>query len=306
LRRWLLRILAGAALLAALLGAWALWLTRDPRFAERHGELAAATVEERAEVGAYREELVTLTSTSGLQVGLALKWPLGEPPARGRALALLLGGVETGRKALRFVPETRGCVAAALSYPYRGPLRPKGLAVLGAATKIRAAVRDTPPAVQLALDWLLAQPGVDPARVELVGVSLGAPFVCIAGALDRRVTRVWALHGGGDVPAMLEAGLLRRVGFGPARWLLARAAWVAIGGNHFAPERWIGGVAPRPVVIVGAQDDERVPRACTELLYAAAREPRELLWTQGGHVDTDKLRIAHELVELVLARVAPE
>jgi hypothetical protein len=56
-------------------------------------------------------------------------------------------------------------------------------------------------------------------------------------------------------------------------------------------------------VLVAARDDERVPRACTDALFGAAREPKELVWTDGGHVDTDRERIARELVELVLSRM---
>jgi len=304
--RWLRRAAFLFVAVAALLTLFALWLVRDPsaHFAERRGRVEHVTLGERVEKDGHVEELVALKSTSGLEVELALKVPLDAPPPGGRPLCLILGGMETGRKALRFVPDTRGCLVAAMSYPYRGPLRPKGLAVVGAAADIRAAVRDTPPAVQLALDWLSTLPDVDLTRVELVGVSLGAPFACIAGALDPRFTRVFALHGGGDVPAMLDAGLKRKIGFTPARWIVVRCAWIAAGGDAMAPERWIGRIAPRPVVVGGAEDDERVPRACTELLHAAAGEPRELFWTSGGHIDTDRMRIASDLVDRVLERVS--
>lgn len=303
-RRWrfVAFLAAGAVALLVLLG---IWLARDltGEFEARRGRIDSAQIEERAEVDGHVEELVRLVSTSGLVVELATKRPVGPAPSGGRPVALLLGGVDTGRKALRFVPDTRGSLAVALAYPYTGPRKPKGLAVVGAAPKIRAALRDTPPAIRLALDWIVTQPDVDASRIELVGVSLGAPFACIAGALDERVARVWSIHGGGDVPEMIDAGLRRRIGFAPARWALARAAWIAAGGPPLAPERWVAGIAPRPFVIVAARDDERVPRACTDALFAAAREPKELVWTDGGHVDTDRERIARELVDLVLARM---
>jgi len=300
--RWAAFFCAGALVLLVLSG---LWLARDltGKFEERRGTLDSAQIEERAEVDGHVEELVRLVSTSGLVVELATKRPVGPAPDGGRPVALLLGGMETGRKALRFVPDTRGAFAVALAYPYTGPRKPKGLAVVAAAPEIRAALRDTPPAIQLALDWIVGQPGVDPARIDLVGVSLGAPFACIAGALDERVARVWSIHGGGEVPQMIEAGLKKRIGSAPVRWALARAGWIAAGGPPLAPERWVAGIAPRPFVLVAAHGDERVPRSCTDALFAAAREPKELVWTEGGHVDTDRERIARELVDLVLSRM---
>lgn len=300
--RWVAYVFAGTLVLLVLSG---LWLARDLTggFEARRGRLDSARIEEHVEIDGHVEERVRLVSTSGLVVELATKHAIGPAPAQGRPVVVLLGGMETGRKALRFVPDTRGTFAVALAYPYTGPLKPKGIAVVGAAPEIRAALRDTPPAIQLALDWIVAQPGLDPARIELVGVSLGAPFACIAGALDERVSRVWSIHGGGDVPAMIEAGLKRRIGFAPVRWGLARAGWIAAGGPPLAPERWVGRIAPRPFVLVAARGDERVPRACTDALFAAAAEPKELVWTEGGHVDTDRERIAHELVEMVLSRM---
>ena len=308
-RRWrsTARLCAFAlAAAAGLLALFALWLARDPSdgFAARRGRLESATIEETVEADGHVEERVVLRSTSGLVVELATKRPIGTPAAGGRPVALLLGGLETGRKALRFVPDTRGALAVALSYPYDGPRKPKGLDALFAAPRIRAALRDTAPAIQLALDWILARGDADPARVELVGVSLGAPFACIAGALDPRFARVWAVHGGGDGPAMIAAGLKKKIDLAPLRSLVAHAAWIAAGGPPLAPERWVGRIAPRPFVLVVARDDHRIPRASTDVLFDAASEPKEIVWTEGGHVDTDRERVARELVDLVLARMA--
>src|SRR5439155_7057410 len=106
-------------------------------------------------------------------------------------LVVILGGHYTGRDAARLVGDVPGVIIAALSYPFTGDPRPSAATFLREIPKIRAAFLDTPPAVMLALDYLLARPDVDSRRVEAIGVSLGAPFMCIAGALDSRFTRVW-------------------------------------------------------------------------------------------------------------------
>ena len=45
----------------------------------------------------------------------------------------------------------------------------------------------------------------------------------------------------------------------------------------------MGRIAPRPVLFVGATRDQTIPRAATEALFAAAGEPKQLLWFDATH-----------------------
>ena len=154
----------------------------------------------------------------------------------------------------------------------------------------------------LAVDYALRLPNVDTTRIEAVGVSLGAPFVCIAGALDERIARVWALHGSGGSYVPLEANMKRTIGFAPARKLAAAIANVIIAGPRLDPVHWVGRIAPRPFVMVNASDDERLPRSAVDALYAAANEPKEQLWMSGAHIHGDSATI-HRLVGIVTPRI---
>jgi hypothetical protein len=55
--------------------------------------------------------------------------------------------------------------------------------------------------------------------------------------------------------------------------------------------------------MVNADSDERLPRECIERLYAAAHEPREMIWRPGLHVQPNRTRVVQDLVDIVLARV---
>jgi hypothetical protein len=55
--------------------------------------------------------------------------------------------------------------------------------------------------------------------------------------------------------------------------------------------------------MVNGLDDVAIPRACVEILHGAAREPKELVWVPGGHIDKRKEEQIRELCELVLARL---
>jgi hypothetical protein len=127
---------------------------------------------------------VRITATSGLAVDLVVRRSLADSGLT-LPLAVILGGPYTGREAARLVGETHGVVVAAMSYPFTGDPRPDAATFVRQIPQIRAAFLDTPPALMLALDYLLRLRGVDTSRVEGIGVSLGAPFICIAGAIDR-------------------------------------------------------------------------------------------------------------------------
>jgi hypothetical protein len=194
-------------------------------------------------------------------------------------------------------------MAVALSYPYAGDPKPKGAGVIRAIPQIRQALFDTPAALMLALDDLLARPDVDSSQVEAIGISLGVPFVVIAGALDKRVTRVWALHGSGGFFTPLEHSLRQFISVAPARVAAAALGTLAASGPRMAAERWVARISPRPFIMINAADDERLPRSAVLSLFAAAREPKELIWLPGAHVtsDTDVVR---PLVAMVMARIA--
>jgi hypothetical protein len=298
----------GAALIACFvaLAIAAHALLRDPeaRFAERRSHITRveAGAIERAE--GHLVQNVRLTAASGLVVDLTIKAPdESGSPAHRRPLVLLLGGHRTGRDAVDLISDTRGTVIAAISYPFAGNPNVKGLAVLPEIPAIRRALLDTPPALLLALDHLLMRPDVDSTVVEMVGVSLGAPFGCIAGALDKRFSRVWSVHGAGDPRALLDHNLQRRIPFAPARAFVATAAYLLIDGPHLAPERWVGRIAPRPFVMINAEEDERLPRATVERLYSHALAPKDITWMPGQHVLPRRAELVQRLVDMVLARV---
>jgi len=298
------RMVAGVLVAIVLLTAGAaMYLTRDPlpRFRERRSSLASVTQGETTVERGFALTPAHLTATSGIALDVVIRRAVADS-GRKLPLAVILGGHYKGREAARMLGDTRGVVAAALSYPFSGDPRPDAATFLREIPQIRAAFLDTPPAIMLALDYLRRLPDIDTTRVEAIGVSLGAPFICIAGALDSRFTRVWSLHGSGGSYVPLEANLRRSIPFAPLRVLTAGIANMIIDGPHLDPVRWVGQISPRPFVMVNALDDERLPRSAVDELYASANEPKERIWMSGLHVHGDSATI-HRLVEIVMARM---
>jgi dienelactone hydrolase len=286
--RWGRGLVALAGLLLLLAVGWLALQARPKRgcFEARASASVTGVSAEavRNEPGGFVSQAVRVHGDNGLRVDLRVLRP-GDEGVR-RPLVLVLGGHRTGRDAVDLLGAPGPFVVAALDYPYDGPERPRGwresLATIPAA---RTALLDTPPAVRLALDWLVQQPWVDPARVDLVGVSLGVPFATVAGALDPRFGRVWLIHGGAGNREWIEHNLRNRVESDGLRRLTGGLVYLLAHGPTLEPEHWVPRIAPRPVIIIGARADRRLPPHLVERLHAAAGAPKELIWIEGGHVD---------------------
>lgn len=306
--RWLkisLMLVLGALVL------FGVWLTVEPRgrpedYFERKGRLQTVEMGPLVqEAGNFLSQDVQLTSDTGLRVTLKILRPVARPGVR-HPLAVMLGGHRTGRDAVRLLGSPGTLAVAALDYPYEGPVRVRGWRqALGVVRPARQALRDTPAAVLLATDWLLEQPWVDPARAEVAGVSLGVPFAAMVGAMEPRFRRVWLIHGGADLELWMRHNLERSIRPAPMRAAATRVIVRTIDASRFEPTHWVAQISPRPTVVIGATQDRRLPRELVEQLAAAAREPKQLHWTEGDHVDRQPETIRH-LVEFILAHLEDE
>jgi len=208
------------------------------------------------------------------------------------------------RDAVDVVGDPGRMAVAALDYPFQGSDRISGLyQSLASVPGIQRALLDTPPAVSAVLDWLVRQPWVDPDRVELMGLSLGVPFAAVAGARDTRFRRVWLIHGQLGNRAWIANRLEERIANAALRhsaaWLIHLLAY----GATFRTEQWVPQIAPREVVVIGATEDEQMSRTSVEALYAAVREPKELLWSQGPHVRPRRHEVVKQLLGMVRGRI---
>jgi dienelactone hydrolase len=108
--------------------------------------------------------------------------------------------------------------------------------------------------LRASLDHLLSAPRIDETRCAYASFSLGSIVGSLFLAVDARPKAAALALGGG--------------GFGPP---------------DLDPVRFIGALAPRPLLMLNARHDEVIPAAAAEALFAAAGEPREIEWSDTGH-----------------------
>ena len=279
---------------------WLRWESSQPRDAwwtERQGRIDAAETDVSTTEYGQQSVSVRLTSDSGLAVFFRVLRSTASPGPQ--PVLVVLGGHRTGSDAVELFGDVGQHAVVGVDYPYDGPQRVKGaLSTAKTIPKARQAFLDTVPAVSLVVDWLVEQPWVDRDRIILIGASLGVPFATTAAGRDPRIAGLILVHGAADNRLWLQTQVERRVDTEILHYPLATVLhWLAYGPVLDTREH-IARVAPRPVLIIGARDDERTPAGQTELLFEAAREPRRLRFTDGRHIQPNRPEIIAELLRV--------
>lgn len=224
------------------------------------------------ERGVQRERL-SFQSTSGVRVTAVLSQQAGGSGSRP-AIIFLHGGVPAGKDAtltMSGVLARAGFAVLSIDLPYFGERKTDFLTTFSEQEK-HDKLYNQPSAylswvtqinkdVSRAYDMLVAERKVDPRRVALWGSSRGAMVGTIVGAVDKRLAAVAVIYG---------------------------AHFDALEKEHLpaaCPANYVGRIAPRPLLMVnGTQDSDMIRDAAVEPLFRLAKEPKQIIWTDGGHM----------------------
>ena len=133
--------------------------------------------------------------------------------------------------------------------------------------------------IRAALEFLQSQPGIDPGRVGIWGVSLGAATALQAAAQLPDLHAVAADSAFSSARWLVQHQLGSLVAlpdwFGPA--LLAVGGWEAgVSPDAIAPVDAMPRIAPRPVLLIQGDQDALFAPENARLLLDAARGPADL------------------------------
>jgi len=243
-----------------------------------------------------------LSSDSGLLVEALIRKP-AIYIKKSLPVVVLLGGTGTGRNACGLITSTPSVICVSINYPYHGDKKIKGVGYLYNLHDIQQAIKDTPPAVLLVLDYLLAQSISQAEQVELVGVSFGAYFVSIPTVLDKRVTRVWIVQGAAEPIKVIRHNFLKDLDSDIQKDIVAHLLGWSLGSQHVDPEKWVGRISPRPVIFLNSKHDESLPDTSVAALHRSAGQPSEIIWTGGKHVTPQRQDVIEQLGNIVLKRI---
>ncbi len=133
-----------------------------------------------------------------------------------------------------------------------------------------------------AVDWLAAQPGVDPSRITGLGLSVGGEVMIQAAAESDRLAAVVS-EGAGQRSVREFAPIVSGADWLAMPQALALTASVALFGNDTPPEgledlaRGVG----QPMLLIYGEHGQPIERELTPR-YAAAAGPSATLWEVPG------------------------
>jgi len=145
-----------------------------------------------------------------------------------------------------------------------------------------------------AVDFLQTRNDINPDQIVLLGASMGGVLGATVTAHEPRIRGVLLLYAGGNLRRLLAESTII---YPRTTWWRSTLAWVSgIILREVDPLSHIGRISPRPVLLINGSRDTVVPPRCAEGLFAAAREPKEIIWHDSDHIGLDGM----ELVEICI------
>ena len=184
----------------------------------------------------------------------------------------------------RYLAE-RGIGSAVMALPYHMRRRSPGMGSGGPFTdpnvnRMAQAANQSVSDVSTVVTWLSRQPSVDPHRIGVVGISLGAMLAHLAMGEDERLSAGVAILGGGDLPDLRRTSLVFRLKKhypceNPSPQELERL-------EQIDPLRYADRNRPRRVLMIQAARDLLMPPRDARALWNALGRP-PIVWVDTNH-----------------------
>ncbi len=123
--------------------------------------------------------------------------------------------------------------------------------------------------LQRSVDYLMTRQDIDKVKIGFFGISLGGVIGTIFSGLDERVS----------VPVIALAGGNLSLMFGIDALSEDTKDFFSI----IDPINFVKQIAPRPLLMINAENDEVIAPITSKLLFQKAKKPKEIIWYPSRH-----------------------
>lgn len=141
--------------------------------------------------------------------------------------------------------------------------------------------------------YLISRSDVDPARVGMLGNSLGGSLVIQYAATNPGIRAVIANSAFSSLDDTINTSVERFTGLPAFPFAPMIVFWaeneLGLETSEINAKAWIGSISPRPIFLMQGGADQTVSASSGQLLYDAAKEPKTLWYEPNiGHTAFDR------------------
>ncbi len=233
--------------------------------------------------GAVRVETVTYTTFDGTRVPALFAIPRAEAPRGCLIWEDGLGSRKESVEALWDGASRLGLAMLTIDLRDNGERATSPLQLpqtVRDPARVKAMVTGTVQDLKRATDFLYSQP-ICHHNIGYAGLSLGGMIGSVFTAQESRIRAVILMSVPGSWRALVQQTnqILPGITHHPAA---LRAAMSLL--SPLNPDRWVGRITPRPLLLMIGRADPIVSPAAARLTERAAREPKTVVLYRGGHI----------------------
>lgn len=249
--------------------------------------------EDRDSVGPRIYEDIVLDTTAG-KTHITISYPK-QMPKEGLSCIFVIGGLETGRKSLRLVPEHGNYILISYEYPsiIKKVKKPYSIFIM---PRIRRAVLNVAGQVNNALQWLQTQDFCKNTPPAMIGVSFGSVFLPAIMHLGDTYNMHYGPtvfgYGGAGIRCLFRANMP-----GPKFWKSLSSKFLARVFHPIEPALHLPYISGNFLIVNGTQD-KQIPEPCVKKLQELVPDPKEIVELDRDHLQPDNPVLIGELVDI--------
>lgn len=240
----------------------------------------------------YRD--VVLKSDEANEVRFTLSLP-EKISSEGLPCIIIVGGLETGRESLQFIPEHGQYALIGYEYPRRLKAL-RSIRFLWRRFAVRQEMIRIPSQIFAMVQYIEKEPWFNRQPVDVMGYSFGAVFIPLIYVKAKRANKKLGpgvmAYGGAGIQCLVRANFP-----GPvwakniaARW--GRSFFRAVDPVHYAP------VMEGNFLLINGIYDTQVPLKCAKRLQHLVPEPKTVINLETEHMSPQNTALTLRLIQL--------